>query len=194
MSEADRKKWEGRYSPDALVMGAGPPATLLAWEDSLPRSGRALDVAAGEGQAAVWLAERGLEVDAVDISPRGLGKARGLAEARGLGARVRTWERDLDDGLPAALAPAYDLVTCLHFWPGVELGRALVARLAPGGLFVLAALSAAAWEGRSGGPSPRFLTTAADARAVAAHLTILGCDEAAGAAGRELWLVARRPE
>lgn len=192
MSEADREKWDGRYAPDALVMGAGPQAALLAWEHALPRTGRALEVAAGEGQAAVWLAERGLEVDAVDISPRGLAKARALAESRGVSRRVRTWEHDLDGGLPAVLAPEYDLVTCVHFWPGGELGRALIARLAPGGLLLLAALSAAAWEGRSGGPSPRFLATAAEAREIVAGMTVLACDEAAGPAHRELWLVARR--
>jgi len=117
MSEDDRRRWDARYAAPDYLMGDGPKALLRELERALPTEGAALDVAAGEGQAAVWLARRGLVVDAVDISARGLAKARALAGAAGVSERVRCLEHDLDLGLPAALAPAYTLVTCLHFRP-----------------------------------------------------------------------------
>lgn len=194
MSEADREKWERRYAGAERLMGDGPKAALVAWEAELPRSGRALDVGAGEGQTAAWLAARGLSVDAVDISPRALAKARALAAERGVAERVRTFEQDLDAGLPDGLEPTYDLVTSVHYWPGEALGAALVERLAPGGTLVLVALSAAAFTGRAGGPSARFLVAPERARDLASNLTVLACDDVDVSGRPELVLVARRDQ
>ncbi|TNF27915.1 MAG: methyltransferase domain-containing protein [Deltaproteobacteria bacterium] len=193
MSEADREKWERRYAPAERVMGEAPKAALLAWAEALPRAGRALDLAAGEGQTAAWLATRGLDVDAVDISPRALAKARALAEERGVSARVRTIEHDLDGGLPDGLAPGYDVVTCVHFWPSPALGAALSERVAPGGLLVLVALSAAAFAGQPNAPSARFLATPDAARALVPGFTVLACEDVALGGRPEVVLVARRP-
>ncbi|WP_332317141.1 class I SAM-dependent methyltransferase [Verrucosispora sp. WMMA2121] len=70
--------------------------------------GRALDVGAGEGADALWLAERGWQVTASDISSRALDRIRAEAQRRGLD--VRTLHRDANE--PAGFADeTYDLVS-----------------------------------------------------------------------------------
>jgi len=161
VSEADRERWDARYGGAGLVMGAAPKAAvtaLLAPHLAPARGGLALDVAAGEGQTGVFLAQAGLaRVDLVDVSAVGLAKAQALADAAGVGARVRLHPHDLDAGLPGGLAPAYDVVTCLHFRPSPALAAQIAARVAPGGLLLRTALAAAHFAGKGDGPSPRFL-------------------------------------
>ena len=135
MSVQDRERWEARFGREGLVMGERVKPLLRELEPVLPRSGRALDIACGEGQLAVWLAQRGLDVTAVDISPSGLAKLRAQAAAAGVAGRVRGVEADLDHGLPA-LEPGFDLVTCIDFYspPIMAQARAL---LAPGGMLLV---------------------------------------------------------
>jgi 2-polyprenyl-3-methyl-5-hydroxy-6-metoxy-1,4-benzoquinol methylase len=98
----------------------------------LPRRGRALDVACGEGQNAVWLAARGLVVTGLDVSPVAIGRARALARARGVRVRARVVDlagRGLRRGW-------YDVVTCLHYLDR-RMIPALAAALRPGGVVVV---------------------------------------------------------
>jgi len=116
-----------------------PSEFLVEFAAQLPKTGRALDVACGRGRNAVWLARRGLTVDAVDISSIALAKAMSLAARHGVADRVRTIEQDLADGLPP-LGGTYDVVMCLHFrqlslWPRL---RELVA---PGGVLMIETLA-----------------------------------------------------
>lgn len=119
-------------------MGERPKRLVLELEPVLPRAGRALDIACGEGQMAIWLARRGLSVTAVDISPVALGKLRAQAAVEGLVERIETLERDLDLGLPP-LPPGLALVSCLDFHapPLMASAREL---LAPGGLLLVQVL------------------------------------------------------
>lgn len=135
MSAADRERWEARYGREGLVMGERVKSLVRELEPVLPRSGRALDIACGEGQLAVWLARRGLDVTAVDIAPTGLAKLRAQAEAAGVAARVRGIEADLDHGLPA-LEPGFDLVTCIDFYSPAIMAQAREL-LAPGGMLLV---------------------------------------------------------
>jgi SAM-dependent methyltransferase len=135
MSAGDRERWEARYGREGLVMGERVKPLVRELEPVLPRSGRALDIACGEGQLAVWLAQRGLDVTAVDISPSGLGKLRAQAEATGVGARVRGIEADLDHGLPE-LEAGFDLVTCIDFYSPAVMAQAREL-LAPGGMLLV---------------------------------------------------------
>jgi len=135
VSEADRQRWDTRYACDGLVMGPAPKPLVLELEPVLPRRGRALEIACGEGQLATWLAHRGLDVTAVDISPVALDKLRSESAARGLAGRIRVVEADLDEGLPP-LEPGLALVTCLDFYspPLIAEAREL---LAPGGMLLV---------------------------------------------------------
>ncbi len=70
MSSADFEHWEKRYAASDYLYGTEPNAFLKAQANPLPKSGKALAVADGEGRNGVWLAEQGLDVLSVDFSPR----------------------------------------------------------------------------------------------------------------------------
>src|SRR6185295_9547400 len=99
------------------VMGAVMGAVMggAGLTDEFPVSGRALDVACGRGGVAVWLARRGLAVDAVDVSPVGLAAGARLAAAAGVTGRIRWIADDLDTGLPPGCRGSYDVVVCQLF-------------------------------------------------------------------------------
>ena len=84
MSE-DRKLWEERYASGRSGKDA-PSDFLVAHAAQL--HGRVLDVAAGAGRNALFLARRGLRVDAVDIARAGLSIAQRAAKAEGLDLRA----------------------------------------------------------------------------------------------------------
>jgi hypothetical protein len=137
-------------------------------------------VACGRGAAAVWLAERGLVVDAVDVSPVGLAAGAALARARGV-AGVRWWPHDLDAGLPEACRGPYDVVVCQRF-RDPALYPALAAGLAPGGLLAVTVLSVV------GGPDGPFRAGPGELRSAFAGLDVLADVEGEGSAS----LLARR--
>jgi len=126
----DRLKWEARYQAGEKCHD-GPPSSLLRrWVPYLPR-GRVLDVAAGLGRNALFLASAGYRVDAVDISPTGLREAS--RRARRAGLRIRWIEADLDNYvLPAS---RYDLVINSFFLKR-RLFPALRNSVRPGGVVV----------------------------------------------------------
>ncbi len=78
-----QERWDARYEGNDYLYGKEPADFLRENLARLPK-GRALDIAAGEGRNAVFLARSGFDVDAVDISPVGLEKARKLAEEYGV--------------------------------------------------------------------------------------------------------------
>lgn len=77
----DREGWNKRYTDKEFVWTLNPNQFLVA-EVSHLKAGRALDFGTGEGRNAVWLAEQGWQVTAVDYSDVGLDKAKRLATAR----------------------------------------------------------------------------------------------------------------
>jgi len=85
--------------------------------------GKALDIATGEGRNAVFLAEHGFDVEAVDISKIGLRKAQKLAGARGV--KIKTITADLDTFLIEQ--GRYDLITDFYF-----LNRRFISRIKKG--------------------------------------------------------------
>jgi SAM-dependent methyltransferase len=139
VATADRERWDARHEAAGAAEPA-PPAALRGREALLPAGGRALDVACGRGGVAVWLALRGFTVDAVDVSPVALRSVAGLAAGRGVADRVRGHLHDLDDGLPAGLAPGYDVVVCQRFRDR-RLYPLLRSALAQGGLLIVTVLS-----------------------------------------------------
>ena len=99
--------------------------------------GRALDLACGAGRNAVWLAEQGWRVTAVDFSDAGLTVARELARARGV--KVDWIEADVVTWAP--VSRAYDLVCVLYLQlPPSERRSVLrhaVDAVAPGGTLLV---------------------------------------------------------
>ena len=76
--------WDARFSTDDYIFGTAPNAWLTQHRDLLAPGSRVLAVADGEGRNSVWLAQQGLQVDAFDISPVGVGKAIRLANDVGV--------------------------------------------------------------------------------------------------------------
>jgi SAM-dependent methyltransferase len=79
---SEYERWEARYAVPDYAFGKEPNYFLASCRPLLPRSGRALTVADGEGRNGVWLAERGLDVVSIDFSPAAQRKARALAAER----------------------------------------------------------------------------------------------------------------
>ncbi len=145
-----REDWNARYAQKELVWTAEPNRLFAAEVGSL-QPGRALDVACGEGRNAVWLAERGWRVTAVDFSDVALAKAAELATARGVDV-----EWLLDDVVAYETPPVFDLVAVLYLQlPADELAPALrraAAALAPGGTLVVIGHDSANLVDGHGGP------------------------------------------
>ncbi|MGA7910302.1 MAG: class I SAM-dependent methyltransferase [Candidatus Dormiibacterota bacterium] len=147
----DREAWNHRYADAELVWSAEANRFLVQEVADLP-PGRALDLGAGEGRNAIWLAERGWRVTAVDFSSIGLQKARRLAAARGVEV---TWiEADLRTYSPAR--GAFDLVALLYIHLPGEERRALVRRagdaVAAGGTLLVIGHDRSNIEEGYGGP------------------------------------------
>ena len=76
--------WDQRYSGDDLAYGDEPKSFLVKMANRLPGHGSALDIGAGEGRNALFLASLGLNVLVVDQSEVGMQKAEHRARERGL--------------------------------------------------------------------------------------------------------------
>jgi SAM-dependent methyltransferase len=91
------ERWESRYRVPEYAFGTEPNYFLASCKALLPRAGKALAVADGEGRNGIWLAEQGLDVLSVDFSPAAQHKARALAKQRGVTitfvqADVHAWD------------------------------------------------------------------------------------------------------
>jgi len=118
----DQKRWDRRYRERKPDLNRGANTILKKYLRSLPK-GKALDLAAGEGRNAVFLAEHGFEAEAVDISPVAMSRARKLARARGV--KIKAMAADLDT---YRLPPGrYDLILNFYF-----LDRRLIPRIKKG--------------------------------------------------------------
>ncbi len=166
----DAADWDARYAGATTpVWHTGPNVWVREVASNLA-PGHAVDVAAGEGRHAIWLAELGWRVDAVDFSAVGLARGRALAEERGVGERI-TWTAA--DVVAAPPAPdTYDLAVLAYLHLAAEaMGavlRGMAAALTRGGtLLVVGHDSANLILGVGGPQSPGVLYTADD---VAAHL------------------------
>lgn len=125
--------WEARYLERPQIWSGRVNAVMAGIVPELP-AGRALDLGCGEGGDAVWLAEHGWTVTAVDVSQVALD--RGAAHAAEAGIEGITWVRhDLAATFPHG---AYELVSAQFFQSPIDLPRTDVLRtatdsVAPGG-------------------------------------------------------------
>ena len=156
-SALTREDWDRRYAGAELLWTAEPNRVLVA-EVADMAPGDALDVACGEGRNAVWLAERGWRVTAVDFSRVALAKGRRLAARRSVA--VDWVSGDVVEHRPAPAAFDLVVVLYLHLPPAerrIVLGRAARA-LAPGGtLLVLGHDLRNLTEGHGGPRDPAVL-------------------------------------
>lgn len=180
MSQDDRRRWDEKYRSrgPASVDTLRPPDFLRPYLDVIPRAGHALDLACGQGFAAVWLARRGLSVRGVDISPVAIEHARALSVLSGVSERCRFDTFDLDDGLPPG--PPVDMIVC-HQFRDRRLDAAVIERLAPGGLLAVCCMS------EVGADPGRFRAKPGELTEAFAELELVATGEGEGSA----WLLAR---
>lgn len=128
--------WDHRYSGEPMWSG-NPNGSLVA-EAARLTAGRALDVGAGEGGDALWLAEQGWDVTASDISSRALDRVQAEATRRGL--RIVCQQADANAWEPFARG-AYDLVSASYAsiprTPDHRAVRNIVDAVAPGGTLIV---------------------------------------------------------
>jgi SAM-dependent methyltransferase len=159
----DAETWDERYRTSELVWSAGPNQFVESELAALP-PGRAVDLAAGEGRNAIWLARRGWQVTAVDYAQAGLDKGRTIAGDVAVDwvcADATTWRAD------PGVADGYDLCVIAYLQLVADQRRAAVrnayASLRIGGTFFLVAHDTTNLTEGTGGPTDvAVLMTAED--------------------------------
>lgn len=156
MTPADHQAaqaWNRSFAVEEFIFGREPNAYLRAQADVLPRGGRALCVADGEGRNSVWLARHGLEVDAFDVADAAVAKACQLA--REAGVTVHTHVASCDSW--NWQADTYDLIAAIFVQfadPALRarLFQCMIWSLKPGGLLILQGYTPRQLEYKTGGP------------------------------------------
>jgi SAM-dependent methyltransferase len=147
------RTWDSRYSADEYIFGKEPNRWLHQHSAVLPDSGRVLCVADGEGRNSVWLASRGLEVDAFDVSETGVAKARRLAAEKNTTVNFSiadcegfAWEEGAYDAVVAIFVQFADPAM------RARLFKNIARSLKPGGVVLLQGYTPKQLDYRSGGP------------------------------------------
>ena len=154
--------------------------------------GRALDVGAGEGRHAIWLAKQGWAVTAIDFSTVGIERGRAASDygaIEWLVEDIRSWTP------PAGVT--YDLVLVAYIHLADDIHGRVAGWLAPGGtLLVIGHALRNLTEGVGGPQDPRLLHREDELRAAATGLRIEQLGEilrpTSNGVAIDLLLVARR--
>ncbi|HET9531716.1 MAG TPA: methyltransferase domain-containing protein [Blastocatellia bacterium] len=132
----EKDKWESRYDTADYIHGLRPAEDLYSNRGLLPRSGTALDIASGEGQNAVFLAQTGLEVFALDFSILALKKCLSLADEEG--CLVQAAAVDLENfAIPQSM---FDVIINFNYLQR-GLAGSIIRGLKPGGLLIFETLT-----------------------------------------------------
>lgn len=127
--------WDTRFFSTDFTYGSRPNVFLAEQAARIPPGSSVVDLGAGEGRNAVWLAEQGFDVTAVDYSAVGLEKAQKLADERGV--TIKTELADISLWKPNRL---WDAAVCtfLHLSLNhrIKFYTAVQAALRPGGFFI----------------------------------------------------------
>lgn len=146
--ERSQSFWDRHYTRHPDTWSGAPNAVLVDETDDL-RPGSTLDLGRGEGGDAIWLAQRGWRVAAVDVSSVVLSRAAGHARSAGVADGI-VWKRhDLDATFPVG---SFDLVTAhyLHSLDQVQhdgmLNQAVQSVARGGALLLVGHTSVAPWS------------------------------------------------
>jgi len=148
-----RQFWDKRFASEDYVFGTAPNVFLASQNQWFKPGVRVLDFACGEGRNAVWLAQQGCEVVAIDISPVAIEKARRLAAEHGVHVEfelvdVRDWRWPPN---------AFDAVVSIFIQFAAPAERAqlfagFVTTLRPNGVLVLQGYTPKQLQYKTGGP------------------------------------------
>lgn len=145
--------WDQKYAQDDYVYGTSPSQFMVGQQEWLIPGQRALAVADGEGRNSVFMAEKGLQVTAMDSSQVGINKAQKLAEAHSVVvdfqlADLRQWDWEAD---------SYDLVAAMFIQFAdpefrADIFAGMIQTLKPGGILLLHGYTPRQLEYGTGGP------------------------------------------
>jgi len=145
--------WDERFAGPDYVFGTAPNEFLQSRARHWRQGSRILCVADGEGRNSVWLAQQGMAVDAFDISPVGLAKARRLASSRQVHVDYRlggcddwTWPEAMYDGVAAIFVQFADPPARARLF--ANMARCLKV----GGILILQGYTPRQLEFKTGGP------------------------------------------
>jgi len=150
----DYDHWQARFAGEDYRFGTEPNAFLKSQAHHLPKRGKALAIADGEGRNGVFLAEQGLDVLSVDFSPNAQEKARKLAAVR----RVKMCVEQADIINWTWPEAAFDVVAAIFFQFASppqrdEIFAGIKRTLKLGGLLLLEGYRPKQLEYKTGGPS-----------------------------------------
>lgn len=166
MEQNAQQFWDQRYAVADYIFGTDPNVFLASQGALLSPGQKALAVADGEGRNSVWLAQLGLDVLAVDISPVALEKAQRLASERNVHVAFELADVSQWDWGEAR----FDVIAAIFIQFATVEGRARIhaamqRALKPGGVVILQAYRPKQLEYRTGGPPKlEMLYTAEDLR------------------------------
>jgi cyclopropane fatty-acyl-phospholipid synthase-like methyltransferase len=148
-----RETWDARFSSDEYIFGTEPNVWLAQHADLFKPGMRVLAVADGEGRNSVWMAQQGLQVDAFDISPVGIEKAKKLAQQQGVevnfsihGVEDYPWTTGDYDAVVAIFIQFADPDT------RATLFKRMKSALKPDGVILLQGYTPKQLEYKTGGP------------------------------------------
>lgn len=156
--------WDERYSDNDYVYGTTPNSFLASVIDRIQcnrntvHRGHVLSLGEGEGRNAVFMAEHGCIVSAVDSSRVGLTKAEKLAKARGVVLKIIHSDLAHIEIEPGAWDAIVSIFCHVPSQLRIELHRKVVAGLRPGGVFVLEAYTPHQLTLNTGGPQDIDMT------------------------------------
>lgn len=196
--------WNRRFSESGYLFGTEPNGWLHGHADVWEAGQRVLCVADGEGRNSVFLAQRGLTVDAFDISEVGVRKARDFARITGVKVNFAVadiaqlqWPRSLYDGVAAIFFQFADPELRARIFAGIQ------RCLKPGGTLILQGYTPKQLEYGTGGPpfashmyTPELLRESfADMEILELREYEADLAEGAGHKGRSaiIGMVARKP-
>ena len=146
--------WNRRFDEEGYLFGTVPNSWLRDHAEVWQPGQRVLCVADGEGRNSVWLAGRGLVVDAFDIAEVGVAKARQLAATQGVVVNfqisdcdVYPWPQDTYDGVAAIFVQFADPAMRERLFANIK------RCLKPGGTLVLQGYTPKQLDYKTGGPS-----------------------------------------
>lgn len=174
---SDRERWNARYREEEP---GGTPVLLGRNLHLFPRSGRAIDVAGGSGQAAAILAARGFTVTVADVSDVALQLATERAER----SRISLDTLQIDLATEPFPAGPWDLITCFNYLDRALFG-AMIDNLADGGLLAVSIATRSNLE-RHAHPSTRYLLDDGELPSLLEGLTLVHHQEGWSIDGRHV--------
>lgn len=174
--DSDASFWDRRYGEAERLWSLKPNALLAAFAATL-EPGRALDVGAGEGRNAIWLAQRGWSVTALDVSGVALGRAAQRAAEENV--ELECVEADWREYRPAVMFELV-VISFMHPEPHERSSMFGAARemLVPGGYLFVVGVDLSE-HGHRGPPDADRLYTPERLREALEGLDVLRCETTA---------------